>query len=211
VSQFRTHLNNVRLRALRGRDRRRIRPEPFTIVANDCWGPEVYQHLGRPYATPFVGLFVQGPCFIRLISDLDHYLGAELEFTERSRYDDVNGPRDRGEVPLTPMGVLGGDVEIHFVHLPSEHEARDKWQRRVERINPERIAVKACSGKDGFTDELLREFDALPFERKVVFTDQPVPGVGSAVVLSPYVTNGALQFPYSRGRFDVIRWLNGPA
>jgi uncharacterized protein (DUF1919 family) len=211
LSGWRTHLATARLRLLQGRDRRRIRPEPFTIVSNDCWGPEVYQHLARPYATPFVGMFIQGPCFLRLLKDLDFYVRAPLEFVGRSRYDAVQVPRDTGEVAETPIGVLAGDVEIHFVHLPTEAEAREKWVRRVERINPERIAVKACSGKDGFTDELLREFDALPYERKVVFSDRPVAGVDSTVVLNPYVTNGALQFPYSRERFDVVRWLNGPA
>ena len=210
MNGLRTHVATSRLRLLQGHDRRRIRPEPFTIVSNDCWGPEVYQHLDRPYTTPFVGMFIQGPCFLRLLKDLDRYLGAPLEFTERSSYDDVQGPRDSGQVPETPIGVLAGDVEIHFVHLPNEAEAREKWERRVARINPDRLAVKACTGKDGFTDELLREFDALPYERKVVLSDRPLPGIASTVVLKPYVTNGALQFPYSRERFDVVRWLNGP-
>ena len=211
IPSWRIHIATTLARAAGPRDRRRIRPEPFTIVANDCWGAEVYQHLRRPYATPFVGLFVQGPCFVRLLSDLERHLAAPLAFVERSRYDDVNAPRDAGTVPRTPIGVLGGEVELHFVHLPDEREAREKWERRVERVRFDRLAVKACSGKDGFTDAHLRAIDALPYERKVIFSDRGLDGVRSAVALRPYVGNGALQFPLSRERFDVVRWLNGPA
>ena len=31
--------------------------EPFSIVSDDCWGGELYTLAGRPFLTPFVGLF----------------------------------------------------------------------------------------------------------------------------------------------------------
>lgn len=43
------------------------------------------------------------------------------------------------------MGVLSNgkdSIEIFFLHFHSEQEAREKWERRVQRINWNRLLIK---------------------------------------------------------------------
>ena len=41
--------------------RRRLKNKNFTIICDNCWAGKVYQELGLPYQTPFVGMFVFSP------------------------------------------------------------------------------------------------------------------------------------------------------
>lgn len=193
-----------------GRDRRRLTNHDFTIVSNDCWGAEVYRHLGVPYNTPFVGGFLFAPCYIRLLKDLRRYLTGPVEFTGVSRYESVNQERARDEAPAYPIAVLGGDVEIHYNHY-TEEEAREKYLRRVERMNWDNLFVKTCSGKELWTTELLEEFDALEYPRKLCLTHQEYPTVDSAVRIRWYSTNGTSLFSICLPQFDLVGWLNREA
>ena len=68
------------------------------------------------------------------------------------------------------MGVLGDTgIEIVFMHYHLEEEALEKWNRRMKRINWSNMIVK-FSDTDCCTDELILEFDKMPFEHKVCFT-----------------------------------------
>jgi uncharacterized protein (DUF1919 family) len=50
--------------------RMRVHDPEFTIVSNNCWGAHIYQNLGEPYRTPFVGLFLAPECYLRLLKRL---------------------------------------------------------------------------------------------------------------------------------------------
>ena len=41
--------------------RRRLRNKKFYYHCDNCWAGKVYQELGLPYQTPFVGMFVFSP------------------------------------------------------------------------------------------------------------------------------------------------------
>ena len=43
---------------------------------------------------------------------------------------------------IYPIGKLGNDVEIHFLHYKSETEAQEKWNRRLKRMNFNNILFK---------------------------------------------------------------------
>ncbi len=49
------------------------------------------------------------------------------------------------------------DVEIVFLHYPNEEIVLKKWQRRVERVNWDRIILK-FSFQNECSDELVKEF-----------------------------------------------------
>ena len=100
--------------------RRRIRNMDFSIIASNCWGSRIYQELKIPYNTPFAGLFFYAPCYIRLLSNLETALGAELKFAEKSRY--VSKSRGSNERPY-PIGILNDDIEIHFQHYKTAEDA----------------------------------------------------------------------------------------
>ena len=189
-------------------DRRRLRNGDFTIISNDCWGAEVYRHLGRPYNTPFVGGFLFAPCYLTLLKDLRGYLTGPVEFTKVSRYESVNEDRSSGRAPAYPIAVLGGDVEIHYNHY-SEEEAREKYERRAQRVNYDNLFVKTSTEKELWDTELLQEFDALPYARKVCLAGRDYPSVRCAKKIRWYTTNGTALFSICLPQFDLVGWLNG--
>jgi uncharacterized protein (DUF1919 family) len=45
----------------------------FVIIANNCFGGQVYKSFGLPYNTPFVGMFLYGPCYLKLLQNFKRY------------------------------------------------------------------------------------------------------------------------------------------
>ena len=70
------------------KDRAALRNKDFVIISNNCWGGQVYQWYQLPYNTPFVGMFIYGPCYIKLLKNFDHYMAQELKFGAVSIYKD---------------------------------------------------------------------------------------------------------------------------
>jgi len=186
--------------------RMRLQEPHFSIIANNCWGAEAYRQLKLPYATPFVGSMVYAPCYLKLASDLKGYLSTPLEFTEVSRYDNVNDRRANGSM-VYPIGTLG-DVEIHFFHYPTLAEAKDKWNRRMERFNWDRVFLRFSTLYKA-RDEHIKAFDAIDVAPKVCFSDRPYPGLESVVYMPDYDTDGSRIYRKSLKYFDVVDWLNG--
>jgi uncharacterized protein (DUF1919 family) len=190
--------------------RRQLRNREFSIISNDCWGAEVYQHLGLAYRTPFVGLFVAAPCFLRLLADLQRYLASPLEFREQSAYADLERDRQRSALRY-PLGMLGGDVELHFVHFSTRREAREKWDRRVGRVDYDNLYLKLTADKDMCTPRHVEAFDSLPNSHKLCLTLRPYPHVDSAIRVPGYVSNGSTMYRVCLPHVNVLRWLNGGA
>ncbi len=203
-------LRFARLRADRARagHLRRLRNHDFSVVSNDCWGAEIYRHLGLPYRTPFVGLFLFAPCYIRLLEDLEGALRAPLTFVDASRYQCANEDRATRAAGPYPIGVLCGDIEIHFVHHASERTARESWSRRTSRVDPDNLFVKFSADKDACTLDTLARFDALAYAHKVCLSREPYERVPSARRVKGWDPNGANLFWIGLRQFDWIAWLN---
>jgi uncharacterized protein (DUF1919 family) len=164
----------------------------------------VYKYLDQPFNTPFIGLFLMGPCFIEFLRDPKFYVTQELVFQDTSRYEVINQIQAKNPYPLA---TLGGKVEISFLHYHSPEEARQKWTRRVARINWDNLLVKFDGSKDGATPELVREFEQMPY-RRLLLVKEPVPGAATAVVVPQYTTNGAHMFLNSLPDYDFVNWVN---
>lgn len=182
-----------------------LRRHDFSVISNDCWAEELYQDWGIPCRTPFCGLGMGAPSFLRFISDLRRYLQEPIEFVPESRHEIVNRLRKRGGWPI---GLLGGDVEIYFLHYTTEKQARRAWEEGCRSVNLDRIAVKFTVDKDGALPEHIEEFSRLPFERKLMISKESYPAIPCAVRASKYVNNGAIMFRRSLRDFDCAHWLN---
>lgn len=199
-----TGLRAALLRALAG-------DSDFTVVSNNCWGAHVYQRLGIPYATPFIGLFIPPADYLELIEHLDALAGAELTFVRDSRSASVNEWRERERLTY-PIGRLGGRVEIDFQHYRSEDEARATWARRRRRINPDpnRRFFK-FDDREGATAAHIAAFAALGLPNKVCFT---VRRYDAPTVLAPaapgedHVLDGVSLANVSRRSFNTLRWIS---
>ena len=191
--------------------RARLRGRAFSIVTNNCWGADVYPAAGSPYQTPFVGLFIRPECYLRLLGDPAGLGRRALRFTGSSRYDDVNRLRGGMSAPY-PIGVLGGDVEILFMHYRTEAEAREKWTRRLSRMSGGTCFVKFCD-TDGPSPAQMEAFDGLPLTHKVCFVGAPRPTVHCACHLPGFERTGRVHnvqlTRHYRRSFDVADWLRG--
>jgi uncharacterized protein (DUF1919 family) len=198
-----------RLRALAdasSMERRARLVEPrFTIVSNDCWGAEVYKDLRLPYATPLVGTMIAAPCYMTLIADCASILSSRLRFTGVSRHPFVQALRKKR---WFPTGVLDCDVEIQFLDYDSIIDARAKWDRRLARVDYDRLFFKLSGDKDLFTDRDLRVFDALPLARKIAFSANPHPELATVVTIPDYLLDGKSMYARTLPHFDVVAWLN---
>lgn len=189
-------------------DRARLHERAFTIVSDDCWGGAVYQRLGLPYRTPFVGLSLAAPDFLTLLGDLRTNIEGSLAFQETSRWEHMARERAESSRPSYPIGVTEQGVELHFIHFDSPHEAEEKWRRRAERIAWDRLFVKFDAGKPLAGERERAAFAALPYERKLMLTpsgDRDARGVA----VPAWTEDGFQQLHRSLESFDVVDWLNG--
>ncbi len=154
------------------KNRQQLKSTGFTIISNNCWGGNIYQKFGLKYTTPTIGLFILGHDFVKFCSDLEGYLKKELEFIrweESSYYYEL---KNNAPYPVARLG----DVEIYFMHYKTEEEAREKWNRRLKRVNPEHILFK-LSQRDYCSKEDIEKFMELPIESKICFAYERVDGV----------------------------------
>ncbi|SDX58937.1 Uncharacterized protein, DUF1919 family [Ruminococcaceae bacterium YAD3003] len=146
----------------------------FTIISNNCWGGMIYDSYGLRKNSPTVGMFIMADDYIKFISDLRGNTSKELTFIdpETSRYADIL--RKETKFGSYPVGKID-DMEIMFLHSHSEQEAKEKWERRCQRINWDKLIVK-FNDQNGCTEEHVKIFNELPFEHKLFFTvrDWPV-------------------------------------
>ena len=140
--------------------RKHIKNKSFTIISNNCWAGGIYQDLKLPYATPTIGLFFYPEDYICFLEDLKNCINAPLEFTKKSKYNNVNSKY--------PIGLINNKIEIHFLHYKTEKEAKSKWNRRVKRINWNNLYIK-MDDRDGCTLDIIKRFDQLPFKDKIFF------------------------------------------
>jgi len=200
-------INSRRKRLGRIIDRYRLKNRNFTIFSNDCWGAEVYKHLNLPYNTPFVGLMLMAPCYIKFLSNPKFYLSKPLVFKKESYYETIN-KLQQGREKQFPIATLNGEIEIQFLHYESEEEAFEKWTRRTQRISWDNLFVKFDGSKDFATPDLIYEFDKLLFPH-LQFLREDIKNVSSALVIPGYTTDGKAQFEIALRYIDLIGWLNG--
>lgn len=188
-------------------NRERLLNKDFTLISNDCWGGEAYKHLNLPFNTPFIGLMLIAPCYIKLLSNLSYYLAQPLKFKDSSIYPFINELRKTWKNSF-PIATLGDDVEIQFLHYESEIEAQTKWERRVKRINWDNLFVKFDGSKDGATPELVQEFDKLAIPHMTLLRHEQE-HIKSSIVVPRYDTNAVVQFERALPHIDLVGWLNG--
>lgn len=199
-----------RLKALHHQKIDFISQKKFTIISANCWGGRVYEDLNLPYATPTVGLFFHGPCFVEFIKDLRNNINQELTFVEVSKY--VKANKNRSNNNEYPIGKLGSSIEIHFLHYSNSNEASEKWNTRKKRINWDNLYY-VCTDRDEMTEELMRTFNTLKLKNKLMFTAKRYPNLKSTFQLKAFRKNSEVgniyREPYLVTKdFDIVKWLN---
>jgi uncharacterized protein (DUF1919 family) len=100
------------------------------------------------------------------VYNIKEYLNCELKFIDSN---DSKKAKLTGKKLDYPVAKLN-DIEIYFMHYKTEQEAKEKWERRCERINWERILFK-FSNQNFCNKEHIEKFMKLPVKNKVCFVN----------------------------------------
>lgn len=180
----------------------------FTIFSNNCWGGHVYRFFNLPYLSPTVGLYFMAEDYVRFVSNLKFYCSCEIKMIKVEESHNYELLKKQGNI-TSPIGLLGNDVEIVFLHYKSDEEAKEKWERRCRRINWDNVIIK-FSEQNYVTPEQLKLVDKLPYEKKVIFTAHDY-GLKSQVIYKEW--EGCPQIPDETTHFrkyvNLINLLNG--
>ena len=145
-----------------------LKNRDFSIISNNCWGGLVYDKYALPYRSPTIGLYFYADEYIRFVSNLKKYLASDLEFISIDESKHKDSILEKGENSVL-IGLVGGDVEVVFLHYHSKEEAYEKWTRRCKRVNFDNLIIK-CNDQNGFTNKEFEEFCSLPYKNKIFFT-----------------------------------------
>jgi hypothetical protein len=140
----------------------------WSFISNYCVGGTLSQLVGDAYNSPTVGLWIDNDSYRefcrRFPSIVREPLRRDDELSARLGY---------------PVGDLSG-VKIMFLHYATFEEAAEAWQRRVRRINYDKVLF-ICTARDDiesvspesdrtFDADHLAHFRALKYPR-VLFTN----------------------------------------
>ena len=168
--------------------KKQLKSTDFTIISNNCWGGMIYESYNLPKESPTVGMFFMAKDYIEFLSDLKGYINGKLTFInpEESQWKDapqVSGDKRFGTYPVGVLSNGKNTIEIFFLHYHSEQEARDKWERRIKRINWDKLLVK-FNDQNGFTETDVENFMKLPFKNKLFFTCKEWPNLSGGGIHS---------------------------
>lgn len=205
-------------------ERSKLKNKNFSIISNNCVSGFFYGRLGLPFTTPTAWTFMFADDYLRFLERLEEYLMQPLEFIGESRHACRFNDIRQCEIvrrPGHPIGLLGGDVEVHFLNDASKEEALDKWNRRSKRVNFDNLFILLADSffaDSEFNEEQFKRFDNLPFRHKLfISTKLRVPDCNYAVYLKKdreYQNDVAKWLVgescfYVHRSLDIVKWLNG--
>ncbi|MBE5951266.1 MAG: DUF1919 domain-containing protein [Lachnospiraceae bacterium] len=185
---------------------KKLKNRDFTIISNNCWAGVCYEYFALKKLSPTVGLYFYAEDYLKFVSDLKYYTGLTLEMISAEKSKHYAELKKRGELEV-PIGKLG-DIEVIFLHYKDPKVAKEKWERRVKRINWSNLILK-FSYMNGCTDEMVREFEELNVQKKIIFVPKLFSEYDNAFVI-PAGNEGQIEndtFYWNRW-FDVIEFLN---
>lgn len=171
-----------------------------TIISSNCFAGRIMQDLKMEYNSPTLGLYIWSPDYIELLRNLKYYMTvAKIEFVEHSKYQLGNERRAKRSIThhWYPVGLLDGKVEIQFLHYHSEEEAAEKWYRRAARINWDKLLVIGME-QNLCTEDDIRDFDALPFDNKIIFTTHDFKDLDSNCFIKEFYRMESVPDPYRK-------------
>lgn len=167
------------------RQRKKLLPgESFTLLSQNCVGGVVYHDLGLRFDSPTIDLYLTGADFLRFVENFGYYASLEPVMRWGACY---------------PIGCLG-DIQVHFMHYDTCTQAREAWQRRKERLHPQRLAV-LCTDSEGFSQEELRRWRQLPYPKLLFTADAALAGEPDAVFFPEFSSRGQVGDLISQRKF----------
>lgn len=106
--------------------------------------------------------------YLKFIENLDYYLEQSLDFIEIEQSKHYQEWKDDKSLQNVPIGLLG-DVEIVFLHYKNKNIAKQKWEKRVKRINKKNLIFKFSYMNNCHDDDIKRFVDMKLPGKKICF------------------------------------------
>ncbi|WP_303876440.1 DUF1919 domain-containing protein [Bacteroides acidifaciens] len=156
--------------------RKKCRAKNITIISQNCIGGTFYHDMNMEFLSPTINLFIRQPDFVKLVLNLEKYMAAELVMSWGEEY---------------PIGILGGDIRIDFMHYRSCSEAKEAWNRRKARINYDRVLVLSTD-RNGFDDSVFEAWKTIPYPKVLFTVHKKYNDISGTVVYSQYAADGCV-------------------
>lgn len=175
-------------------------------------GGITYEYYGLPKQSPTVGTYFFAEDYINFLCNFKTYIKSDIEIIKASDSRHAHELIEKGEGDI-PVGRLGEDVEVVFLHYKDPGIAKEKWLRRKERINYYNLFFK-FSYMNGCTPELIKTFDLMELPgKKIAFvrTECEADALTCGVYYHGYENDNQIEndtFYWNR-YFDVSAFLNG--
>jgi len=170
-------IRNIRRRKYVKNLKKNIDNKNFTIFSQNCIGGIVYHDLGMAFTSPTINMYMKPADFIRFLKNTHKYTRVIREDGSFDTNIDIELISNE-EYPIVQID----DIVVHGVHYKSFEEFCVRWRERCQRINWDNIYV-IMTERDGCSYEDLCEFDALPYENKVVFVHKEMPEIHSSIYI----------------------------
>lgn len=184
----------------------KIKNKSISIISNNCWGGFMYQSCNLPYSSPFIGLYLYAPEYIKLLKNLKYNLNQPIHFIDRSK-SKYSQYIDKDYI----IGVLGNTgIELVFMHYKTQDEVIEKWNRRLKRIDYDNMIIKFSDTDECRSDFYIEEFDKLPYKNKVCFTAKKYPDCKSVIYMPEFVKKGFVlyEWAYSYKYYNFVKHAN---
>lgn len=179
-----------------------------SLISSNCFAGRIMQDIGMEYNTPTLGLWFMPDDFPKFCSNLEYYLHSEIREKKHSKNELGEYKRTHRLKHPYPVGSIGNDVEVHFLHYYTFDEAVEKFKRRANRVNLNSLIMIAFE-QNGCTEEDVKEFDTISFKRKIFFCSKPYP-YDSVVYIKEFAHLGQVGDPYKKGHIYYkyfAKWL----
>lgn len=141
----------------------------LSIIANNCSGWKMYCDLHQQYASPTIALQILPEEYPKFCNNLKYYMDQELtECKDLTKAHYAQIKRLIETEPYFPIGRLD-DIAVLFQHETDFNTAREKWNRRKERIDYDNLVYMFCLDYPRYQKE-AQEFKDLGLKKSFVFT-----------------------------------------
>lgn len=131
----------------------------LSIISNNCVGWRMMQEFDLQYNTPLIALQILPEEFTKFCKNITYYLSLDItEYKELSEYHRKIYERMFMYEPY--VCGLCGDILIVFQHYKTWEEAKEKWDRRKERVDYDNLAYLFCLDYNRYQKEAQEFIDA---------------------------------------------------
>ncbi|MDP3119861.1 MAG: DUF1919 domain-containing protein [Sulfuricurvum sp.] len=187
-----------------------LRQTNFSIISNNCWGTFIYKKFNLQYHSPFVNLFIFSEDYLELLENFTPQLIESIRFIEHKNSKYIDRLKEQGLFGQPyPIGVIGDAIEVHFQHYKDKEDAKRKWEDRVKRINYNKLLFKFSDSLTA-SDDMIRQFDKLPYKNKICFTAKPFSDCESVIHLPKFFAIGKVrdEWKHSEKEYNLSALLN---